>query len=613
MFKQYFLFCCVYFIAVVAHSQAQLPYQVSIYTRAAEVDKMADTAWLHQTWTAISSQLHVDKIYLEIHRDRLFIEPDQMRKVISFFKNQGLKVAGGITFTIDESNNFETFCYSRPEHLKMAQDIIERCASLFDEIILDDFFFTSCKCNECIRKKGQRTWDEYRLQMMTGVAQNVIVGPAKKINPNVKVVVKYPNWYAHFHELGFNLETEPAIFDGLYTGTETRDAINSNQHLQPYLGFQLFRYFDHLKPGRNGGGWVDTYGSVTFDRYAEQLWLTLFAKAPEMTLFEYSAMASPLRRPMIAPWSNRETSFDYGTFETIDRSMAGAAQHALDAVKPFIGQLGNPIAIKSYRPFHADGEAFLESYLGMIGLPVDIVPEFPESEGIVLLTEQAAKDPDILDKMDRQLQSGKDVVITSGLVNALRGRGLDRIVDITYTGRKAMVRDFLMRFRTISGNREILIPQLEYYTNDSWEVISAMGNGQGWPLLHRGSYGNGNLYVLTIPENYRDLYDLPDEVLNVIRETLTRALPFRLQGPSQVALFPYDNQTMVVESFSDDPVDVRLITSRKPNGLLDLVHGATIEMTVIPEVKFWGRIVVPEQYAFNLHLSPHSFKAFTVK
>lgn len=82
MFKQYFLFCCVYFIAVVAHSQAQLPYQVSIYTRAAEVDKMADTAWLHQTWTAISSQLHVDKIYLEIHRDRLFIEPDQMRKVI---------------------------------------------------------------------------------------------------------------------------------------------------------------------------------------------------------------------------------------------------------------------------------------------------------------------------------------------------------------------------------------------------------------------------------------------------------------------------------------------------------------------------------------------------
>jgi len=154
---------------------------------------MADSTWLHQTWSAIASQMHVDKIYLEIHRDMLFIEADQMRKLISFFKNQGLEVAGGITFTIDESNNFETFCYSRPEHLKMAQDIIERCASLFDEIILDDFFFTSCKCNECIRKKGQRTWDEYRLQMMTDVAQNVIIGPAKKINPKVKVVVKYPN------------------------------------------------------------------------------------------------------------------------------------------------------------------------------------------------------------------------------------------------------------------------------------------------------------------------------------------------------------------------------------------------------------------------------------
>jgi len=52
---------------------------------------------------------------------------------------------------------------------------------------------------------------------MTEAAQNLVVGPAKKINPAVKVIVKYPNWYDHFQECGFNLESEPAIFDGLYT------------------------------------------------------------------------------------------------------------------------------------------------------------------------------------------------------------------------------------------------------------------------------------------------------------------------------------------------------------------------------------------------------------
>jgi hypothetical protein len=45
------------------------------------------------------------------------------------------------------------------------------------------------------------------------------------VNPKVKVVVKFPNWYEHFQGLGFNLKDEPKIFDGIYTGTETRDAV----------------------------------------------------------------------------------------------------------------------------------------------------------------------------------------------------------------------------------------------------------------------------------------------------------------------------------------------------------------------------------------------------
>ena len=78
------------------------------------------------------------------------------------------------------------------------------------------------------------------------------------MNPNV-CVVKYPNWYEHFQGLGFNLETEPKLFDRIYTGTETRDTVTSNQHLQPYHGYSVFRYFENIKPGGNGGGWVDTY------------------------------------------------------------------------------------------------------------------------------------------------------------------------------------------------------------------------------------------------------------------------------------------------------------------------------------------------------------------
>ena len=58
-----------------------------------------------------------------------------------------------------------------------------------------------------IEARGGRSWTEYRLALLDEVARDVIVGPARKVNPQVKVIVKYPNWYDHFHGLGFNLET----------------------------------------------------------------------------------------------------------------------------------------------------------------------------------------------------------------------------------------------------------------------------------------------------------------------------------------------------------------------------------------------------------------------
>ena len=44
-------------------------FKVSVYVRAQEVNKMKDTQWLESSWATISSQLDVDKIYLETHRD----------------------------------------------------------------------------------------------------------------------------------------------------------------------------------------------------------------------------------------------------------------------------------------------------------------------------------------------------------------------------------------------------------------------------------------------------------------------------------------------------------------------------------------------------------------
>ena len=616
-------FCSVLTCIDITYAQIAADYKnfsVSIYTRAYEVRQMGNLEWLEPIWNQIASQVHVDKIYLETHRDQVMPDEQTIIKVRKFFEDRGVRTAGGITLTVSEANRFETFCYSNPEHRKKVKEIVEFTARHFDEIILDDFFFTDCKCELCIKAKGNRSWTQFRLEQMTDAARELIIGPAKAVNPKVKIVVKYPNWYEHFQGLGFNLETEPGMFDGIYTGTETRDPDAPGQHLQQYLGYQIFRYFENIKPGGNGGGWVDTGGMTYMDRYAEQLWLTLFAKAPEITLFDFRQVQRAIRPSDRSAWQDQQTSFSFDEMmkpvvqkdgkQVTPTTVARAAGYTFEIIDKFIGQLGKPAGVVCYRPWHSTGEDFLHNYLGMIGIPVDLRPQFTADSRMILLTESAKFDPEIVNEIKNRLIAGKDVTITSGLLKALQGQGIEDIVELEYTGRKALVSNFSAGFRRdFKASKEILIPQISYLTNDSWTDIEALGGPVGWPLLQQAKYANGFLFVLSIPESFGDLYELPEGVLNRIRDVLSSDLNYRIEGTSKVSLFVYDNNTLITESFLPEETKVRIVAGGGKTKLTDLISGEQLTGGGKVSTMLWGR-KTEEKISFGITLKPHSFRVF---
>src|SRR5206468_11755765 len=102
----------------------------------------------------------------------------------------------------------------------------------FDAVILDDFFFYNTKSEADIAAKGKRSWTRYRLERMHDIARDLVIGPAHHANPRVRVIIKYPNWYEHFQGTGFDRDKEPTLFDGIHTGTETRDPVITDQLLQ---------------------------------------------------------------------------------------------------------------------------------------------------------------------------------------------------------------------------------------------------------------------------------------------------------------------------------------------------------------------------------------------
>jgi len=617
--------------AAPAHDQ----FKVAVYIPVFQVERMKDPAYLKQSWNEISSQVKVDKVYIETYRSGEVADDAALDNAKKFFASQGIETAGGIAYVgagdtagSDSPDagggQFISMCYTDPKQRDLVKRVAELTARHFDEIMLDDFFFSNTKRDSDIAAKGSQTWTAFRLKLMDDVSRDLVLGPARAVNPRVKVTIKFPNWYEHFAANGYDLDAEPKLYDSIYTGTETRDPEDNDQHLQQYESYEIVRYFDNIAPGRNGGGWVDVYDSRTIDRYAEQLWDTMLARAPQIMLFQYSDLVRPAEIGK-REWASQPTTF---TVDGLNKwraasgasgtpTYASAAGYALNQVNAVLGKLGKPVGIASYKPYQSTGEDFLQDYLGMIGIPIDMRPTFPSADEAhtVLLTEQARYDPGIVSKIRTHLEQGGNVVITAKLLQALQGHGIEQIAEIHPTGNVLRVDHWWGGYGAGAGANlgdanGILVPEIEFQTNDAWPIVRGTANGRGAPILLMDKFSKGILYVLTVPENASDLYLLPQPVLAQLRQYLMPRFPVWIDAPAKVSLYAYDNNSVVVESFLDEPVKVTLSLASEAKQLRNAATGEVIAGKPAPKPRF-GR--APARMQFTFEVEPHSFVALVAQ
>ncbi len=561
-------------------------FTTAVFCTARDVTRMRDEAWRDRTLADIQRAIHLDKVYIETYRSQEEVSTDLLAATRDFFEAEGIATAGALTTSLETTPewDFRSMCFSTDRDRVALTEATVRAASVFDEIIFDDFFFTNCTCEACVTARGDRSWSQFRLEQMRTVAEDLIMAPARAANPRVKVVVKYPNWYEHFAFSGYNLELGSTVFDGAYTGTETRDATHSTQHLPPYLGFGIVRYYEHLHPGRNGGGWVDPFQRGTLDRYGEQLRLTALARAREITLFCWG---------VIADWF---TEFDSSPDHHHVVDVAGREFAAID---PILGKLGTPIGLLAYRPAHTTGEDYLHHHLGTMGIPVDMTPHFPAS-GTVLLTEGAAADAGLVGRIETHLRAGNRVVVTSGLLRAI-GDDFQALASVRVSDRAATVDTFTTFADVFRSSDTVTIPVLTYATNTASEVVSALHGESGFPILTRSLYGAGTLHVLTIPDDPTDLYLLPREIGTALKAALLGDQLAHLESAPKVGLFLYDNDTLVINTFTDHPTQATLVVHRANAVVTDLVSGE-----VLASMSAGEHVRVP------LNLFPRTYRALRV-
>ena len=509
-----------------------------------------------------------DKVYLEPYRDGLMIPDDQLRMVKDFFLSKGIEVSGALTTTCEDLCEADaekqrlggTYCYTNQAMRERLVKTVRYTARHFDEFIIDDWFFTGCTCEECRKAKGNRSWEDFRTSLLAEVSRELIMKPAKEENPNCRVIIKFPNWSEAYQESGYQPAVQRNIFDAIYTGTETRDTRHSDQHLPKYCSYSLMRLMENYAPGKNGGGWFDPYGCYPMELYGEQAYLTAFARGREICQFCWGSL---YRNRVVTPIGLQ--------LEEID--------HMLD-------QAGACTGIPCYLPPNAQGEDHLEDFLGMLGIPMDPTPDFPSHRKIVFLTVQALKDPEIIPKLTQFVADGGKAVVTSGFFIGALGKGIEELSSIRYRGRRfstdTFIEDGMFAPNNLRSRHSLTFPLLEHRNNTTWALSKGVVGEENYPLILRDCYGKGKLITLAIPDEYGLLYGLPKEILGVIRSQFTEEIPYRLDGPSQVSLFSYDNDVLALYRYVGNLSRgrVRLVLLGVADSLTDLRNGTQLSPTV---------------------------------
>ncbi|MFP4380215.1 MAG: hypothetical protein ACLFUS_06910 [Candidatus Sumerlaeia bacterium] len=364
----------------------------------------------------------VTKVYLESFRFGKEASREHLIQARDAFRDAGFDVSGGVTTNgVGKlSSGWKmSSCYTDGGAAEALVEVFARAAELFDELIIDDFFFTDCECEECVAAKGDREWWQYRCEIMEKVGREKILEAAHKANPNCKVILKFPQWYDRLHIRGYDVPKHTENFDLIYAGTEVRDRghVEGLPQTVQYMGFNIEKWLQSIGGDKLRGGWFDSFATGPV-MYVEQAVQTVLGGVPEAFLFSYGSLN---RRHKFQ--SERDLGNDG---PGVVRELRKHIPALLELAEAIHGKQSR--GIPAYKPASADygDERDIYDLVGVLGLPVlPTIKIDPATAPAGFFPTHAASDPDCGSLIQQMIDAGKPVLVTDGLVGRMPDLPLD--------------------------------------------------------------------------------------------------------------------------------------------------------------------------------------------
>lgn len=546
----------------------------AIYFTYGDVEKLlADTTQFRKTMDYFAP-VNVKHVYLE-GNSRGDINVKLLKDIAKRFHDMGIETTGAM---VPVSPKGGPSCYNNREDLASLEKRMRSLVKVFNNIILDDWLFTTCTCDKCLADRGNLNWADYRTKLILKQSKKYIIDPAKQVNPKVKIIIKYPNWYEGHRQNGYDVYNETLQFDKMCVGIETRITDTQDQHIPIYSGYIFQKWWASVDTSKWIGSWLDNYGMKGGENYyVAQVWQAVLAKSPEIILW----CAGQL-------YPTNPSSDVYPHFKDLlpefDR-VAGMLESS---------ERGVPI----YLPYGSTGEYNIFGYLGMAGIPLEPVAKFPTENQNAIFTLHSLQDPKLADEMIKRMQDGKDIFLTWKLWQKLQDSEFRNTLSFVQNGGSITSSTFRMREgwqeNIVKTDKAFTFPRIETTTWPYVRDVAVVEEDYDLGVLLHAKYLNGNMYVLNMPENEYDLLKLPTEALNMIRRAFNNELGVELNGPGSIGMYLFGQKQYVLYNMNEQSADISLrFTKEVPiSGWRELVRDKTISLAQDTSfTRFGGHVI----------------------
>ncbi|NOY58572.1 MAG: hypothetical protein GXO75_06525 [Calditrichaeota bacterium] len=519
----------------------QKDLQLGVYITAQAVNSLLSSEAGRREAISILRCNGITKAYIEVYRGGLVVDQQLLEKVRDYFLENNIQVAGGIAtvpgknFGVRQEAPLGWFNWQNEKTQQDVEKVVRMGAKIFDTFIIDDFFCTADTSAESRAAKGSRSWSQYRRDLLVGLAEKIIIKPAREVNPNITIIIKYPQWYDRFHLFGYDVAREPKLFDKVWVGTETRGQYTQRYgFVQPYEGFVNYRWLSSIAGNKIGGAWFD-HGDCNAKDFIEQAYQTVLAGAKEIVLFNYFDFVNGHPGHHLLRMN----------FEKLADLARAVAKHPVTGVA-------------AYKPPNSDagGDLYIMDYIGMLGVPLVPVSKYPQGANVIFLPTQAATDSGILAKVQNSLQQKATIIFTAGfLANAKDGEKLAEIAGLGWPIR-------------ISPMHTPLALEAKLMTKDAKVLLSAKVRSGKIPFLTK----KDNVFVLNTHTFSQADFDAVGEVLlcprrlqlleisqswaNTIRQVFNSKLGLELDAPTRVALQPLGQTGWFIQNYNQKETSV---------------------------------------------------------